>query len=215
LLELNDVTLIAVDCVNLLRLYNPLKYCTDKIKYNSVKIITHKQECNYLKDKFNQDIEFVFIPKIKSIEEYSYFIIKELNKYFSTSHCLIFQNDGWVVNPNAWTNEFLEYDYIGAPWYWLRNIAIRSDHKEYNGNIVGNGGFSLRSKKLCDILANSKEIENTHPEDGQICTVYDKFLESKGIKFASEELAAKFSVENCEIYSGQFGHHNGIFQKII
>lgn len=211
MLELNNVTLLTVDCLNLDRIYRSLKYCTLSIKYNNVKLLTsinkgHEKFKGYL----NQKIEVIDIPKINSTQEYSKFMIKELAKYFDTSHVLICQHDGFVVNPNSWTDEFLEYDYIGAPWYWLRNKQIRNDGLDYFGNIVGNGGFSLRSKKLQTILMKSDEIKNYHPEDGQICTVYNTYLESLGCKFAPEELASKFAVENCEKYSGQFGHHNGI-----
>jgi hypothetical protein len=163
---------------------------------------------NRYKGYLNQNFDIVNIPKINNTFEYSKFMIKELAKYIDSSHVLVCQHDGFVINPNSWTDEFLNYDYIGAPWYWLRNKAIRSDGLDYTGNIVGNGGFSLRSKKLQTILMESEEIKNYHPEDGQICTVYNSFLESKGCKFAPEELASKFAVENCELYNGQFGHHN-------
>ena len=33
-----------------------------------------------------------------------------------TSHYLSIQADGWVLDASRWTDEFLEYDYIGAPW---------------------------------------------------------------------------------------------------
>jgi len=211
MLELNNVTLLIIDCINLDKAYKSLKYCTLSIRYNKVKFLTsinkgHERFQGYL----NQSIEIINIPKINNTKEYSYFMIKNLADYFDTSHVLICQHDGFVINSNAWTDEFLKYDYIGAPWYWLRNKEIRSDHLDYFGNIVGNGGFSLRSKKLQTILKESKEIVNTHPEDGQICTVYNTFLESKGCIFAPEELASKFSIENCKTYNGQFGHHNGI-----
>ena len=56
---------------------------------------------------------------------------------------LIIQHDGFILNHKAWDNEFLNYDYIGAPVYWMGNKLIE----------VGNGGFSLRSKKLLKIIA--------------------------------------------------------------
>ena len=66
-----------------------------------------------------------------------------LKKYIDTDFCLIIQGDGFVIHPENWTDEFLKYDYIGAPW---RNLA------HYSFIRVGNGGFSLRSKKLLKIL---------------------------------------------------------------
>lgn len=87
-------------------------------------------------------------------------MIKELNKYIETSYVLIIQYDGFILNPDAWTDEFLEYDYIGAPWWYTDDCN------------VGNGGFSLRSKKLLEILANDDSILETHPEDHHICRTY-------------------------------------------
>ena len=57
---------------------------------------------------------------------------------------LLIQWDGYVVNPEAWDPAFLGCDYLGAKWYW---------HDD--GMRVGNGGFSLRSRRLLDALAGS------------------------------------------------------------
>lgn len=51
-------------------------------------------------------------------------MIKELNKYIETDYVLIVQYDGFILNPKAWMDEFLEYDYIGAPWWYTDNYNI-------------------------------------------------------------------------------------------
>jgi len=81
----------------------------------------------------------VKIPRIASRAEYSRFVIKELGRHFRTSHLLVIQWDGYVINGKAWQEAFLEYDYIGAPW------GFHTDQHR-----VGNGGFSLRSRRLFD-----------------------------------------------------------------
>ncbi|HWW42109.1 hypothetical protein, partial [Pedobacter sp.] len=43
-------------------------------------------------------------------------IISELHKHIQTSHCLLIHHNGFVVNPDAWTNRWLKLDYIGSPW---------------------------------------------------------------------------------------------------
>lgn len=138
--------------------------------------------------------------------DYSRFMLKELANQFSTSHVLTIHADGYVLNWKAWDDEFLEYDYIGATWTYKDNMN------------VGNGGFSLRSKKLCDILAtNFIEPDLMHPEDHCICRTYRKSLENNfGIKFAPEEVANRFAIEaygasaikGANKYSGQFGFHS-------
>lgn len=132
--------------------------------------------------------------------DYSKFMLKELTKHFDTSHVLTIHADGYVVNWKAWSDEFLQYDYIGGVWDW------------YKDNQVGNGGLSLRSKKLCDILSEY-ELEHYHPEDHHICRTYRKALEQLGIKFAPVEVAKRFSREGYGIahemnmYEGEFGFH--------
>lgn len=132
--------------------------------------------------------------------DYSRFMIRELTKHFTTSHVLTIHADGYILNPFTWQDEWLQYDYIGATWWYK------------DGMNVGNGGFSLRSKKLCDILATYDLAgEHYHPEDHAICRTYRPALEALGIKFAPAEVADKFSLEGHHSpnvkYTGQFGFH--------
>lgn len=154
--------------------------------------------------KCEQDIEFgkslvIYDRKLGSKEGYSKFIIQDLHKYIDTDYALIVQHDGYVKNVEAWTDEYLQYDYIGACWWYK------------DGMNVGNGGFSLRSKKLLQMTAEANWTE-THPEDHVICRTHRKELEAKGIKFAPDELANKFSFEGyyqTGTWNGQFGFHGG------
>ena len=109
---------------------------------------------------------------MKDRETYCKFIINDLHKYIDTEYFLLFQNDGWILNPDAWEDEFLNYDYIGAPWTW----------DEYP---CGNGGFTLRSKALMEEC--SKMITGVYePEDLVICTKYRPYLERKGLNLHQE-----------------------------
>lgn len=141
----------------------------------------------------------------KYTEDYNYITLHLIPHVVTTDFNLIIHGDGFAVNPEAWTSEFLEYDYIGATW---------------SSGIVGNGGFSLRSRKLYDALLDIKPpvkakdypkeilndvryfvIDNTGeyviPEDNIICKIYRDLLETKyGIKFAPPELADRFSIEH-------------------
>lgn len=45
-------------------------------------------------------------------------MVKLLDSYIETPHVLVVQYDGFILNPDAWTDEFLEYDYVGAPWWY-------------------------------------------------------------------------------------------------
>ena len=133
---------------------------------------------------------------------YSDFCINHMHKFIDTEHVLIIHADGYIQNWEAWDNDWLQYDYIGATWSYK------------DGMNVGNGGFSLRSKKLLDILAKAN-IEHVHPEDHHICRTYRESLEQYGIKYAPEEVANKFAIEayganvfpGANKYFGQFGFH--------
>ena len=77
--------------------------------------------------------------------------IKNLYKRFDTEYVVIIQSDGMPVN--AGIEDFLgKYDYVGAPWpghcHW-------KDWFPYPKYGVGNGGFCLRSKKICEQAARS------------------------------------------------------------
>lgn len=106
-----------------------------------------------------------------------------------TDFALYVQSDGFALNKKAWTDEFLEYDYIGAPWPF---------HLDDLGS-VGNGGFSLRSRKLHDALVDMRApvaMLNSAFEDTLICRTFRRALEENyGIKFAPVDLATRFSIE--------------------
>lgn len=137
-------------------------------------------------------MKHVEIPDIASVAEYSHFMIKRLGEYFSGSHALIVQWDGFVTDARQWDPRFLEYDYIGAPW---------------KDGSVGNGGFSLRSRRLVDALRIMQTPE-THPEDHCICHRYRAELQTRfGIRFAPLELARRFSWEASDPGHSTFGLH--------
>jgi len=181
MLSLPDVTLFGVDAHDPAGLLRAAEISQRDVDFGGVNVITER----------------LFSGR----EAYSKFIITQLHKYFNTSHCLIIHPDGYVLNWQAWDDEWLQYDYIGATWWYKDNMN------------VGNGGFSLRSKKLQTILAQQNIPEQyMHPEDHAICRIYRESLEKDfGIKFAPEEVANNFSIEAYNTpdtrYKGSFGFH--------
>ena len=61
-------------------------------------------------------------------------------------------------------------------------------------NIVGNGGFSLRSKKYVDISRNLPTYHKN--EDLNICIFNYDEMKAQNIKFAPPEIAVRFAVEH-------------------
>ncbi|MCX6795145.1 MAG: DUF5672 family protein [Candidatus Falkowbacteria bacterium] len=204
--QLPTVTLLGIDCVNLERLEKAISICQEGLEFGAVKILSSLPGANNI----------VKIPAINSTAEYSEFVINELHKYVDTTHVLLVQYDGFVLAPEAWKDEFLEYDYIGAPWLVADWSVEKFDFPpELVGQfVVGNGGFSLRSKKLLSLsaeLAQAGEILRQDPEDVALGVWYRGLLENRGIKFAPVTIAKEFSFEgeNLENYAwdGQFGFH--------
>lgn len=144
---------------------------------------------------FSEEFKCIVIPRFKSVEDYNYYIFKEVGKFINTSHLLIIQHDGYVINADAWSDEFMQYDYIGAPWTYT------------DGRNVGNGGFSLRSAWLHKVLQDD-EFQFYSPEDEKICRYYRQTLELRyGLKFAPEAVAHKFSFEMHRPIQPTFGFH--------
>ena|SRR3990167_4473157 len=131
-----------------------------------------------------------------SIDEWNKAIIYKLKNHVDTKFCMLIHPDGYVINPDMWTNRWLKYDYIGAPWPLPKdNYSYRDESGEIQR--VGNS-VSLRSKKLLDLIAQREwqsYFGNTN-EDGFICCHNRKWLESKGCKFAPLEIAKYFSKEH-------------------
>lgn len=202
-LNLNNVTLICVDDLAPKESANLFESLSARISFGDLKLLSSRNE-NYITDK---------IKPINSLTDYSHFIINDLHKYVNTEFCMTIQRDGYPINLDSWTDDYLKYDYIGAPWIW----SSFNSRKETcpDGKCVGNGGFSLRSKKILE--ETPKYIENfkklSYNEDDFICKIIGDELKSVGIKFPTVEVADLFSVENT-VYRDQFGFH-GIGTIII
>lgn len=157
-----------------------------------------------------------FIDSIKSLNDYSRFCIQDLRSCFDTDFVLIVQLDGRILNPSAFSFKFFEYDYIGAPWaeyIFLKKRLLKMNKDISNLNYrVGNGGFSLRSKKLCEMTKKYSNLWNGENEDTFISLTLRDKLEKEGIKFAPYEVAKNFSVER-DVYNGQFGAHKWILSN--
>ena len=204
--RLNGVTLLGVDCVDVDRLIQAMEICLKDFEFENVKLLSSiKSDYQYL----------VRINPLNSAEEYSKFIIEHLDEYVETPHVLLIQYDGFILNPNAWSDEFLKYDYIGSPWL-VRNSHIKLGWPEkLSGTyLVGGGGFTLRSKNfisLCADLAKQNFFKKYHPEDVVLCLDNREYFENHNIKFAPVSLAKQFcyEAEDMKNYSwdGQFGFH--------
>jgi hypothetical protein len=192
MLKLDDVTLVLVSSINIDRCVKALQYSMKGIKFAEVLFLTDKT----IK---SDGIKVIKINPLNLIG-YSKFIVYDLHKYINTNHALIIQDDGFVVNPEKWDDEFLKYDYIGAPF----PIPPKNDSITFRtpfGELirVGNGGFSLRSKKILSLATELKlpwkSYFGYHNEDGFYAVHNKHIYEENGCIYAPIEIAAKFSHE--------------------
>ena len=209
---MKEITIVAASDVNINKTINALKVSSDILKpYKTILFTSH----SYFKSIKNDCILIEKIKPLRSKSDYSNFLIFELYKYIKTSHVLIVQWDGFIINPKKWQNNFLLYDYIGAPF--IPRIKAISYSRDINNDfyVIGNGGFSLRSKKLIEApskynLFDDVNLTNSN-EDGFICVLHRKFLESKGFKWAPFNVAKEFSIESplniSELIDLPFGFH--------
>lgn len=194
-LPLREVTLCVADCLNPQLALQAIEKSQQGCEFHSAILFTdqpmpHAQGC-----------KIVPIRTLQSIHDYSRFMLRELAPHIDSRFALIIQWDGYVIDPKAWNAQFFDYDYIGAKWPW---------HQD--GMNVGNGGFSLRSKKLLEATSSSAfdYLEGVN-EDDQICRHHRHALIGQhSIRFAPVSVADQFSYEYAAPDTPTFGFH-GLF----
>ncbi len=211
-LKLSNVTLVCVSNVKHDIQLKVIDHCMELVDFGEAIFITNinlKHNNNKIKIIQTDELSNISYPK-----DWSEFMIYKLKNFINTDFCLVVHNDGFIVNPESWTDEFLKYDYIGSPW---QNNTFIDD----NGEIirVGNGGFSLRSKKLLNVFIDLNipwEAYRDHwHDDGFISMAHLKELREYGILIPDAQLAYKFGREkNCDDLNNSikpFGFH-GYFE---
>jgi len=189
MLNLSNVTLLCVETREPELAHWAINRCLSGVQFGRVVLITNLDRV----DTKRADIDYVQAPPIKTTNDYSELLLTGLDKYVDGSHVLVIQWDSFVIHPQLWSDEFLQYDYIGPVW---------PHHPE---TPVGNGGFSLRSKKLLQAIQQPGFIKK-HPEDYCICADNRDFLEKDGIEIAPVNIAERFAVERT-LWHEAFGFH--------
>ena len=191
-MDFKNITLVAVAGTKVLETIDAMRKCHEQAHFEHTLLLS---------------------PKL-DYKQYNEFVVMELWKYINTDYCLLFQNDGCIVDGSKWTDEFLNYDYIGAPW------PLPQDNYSYRppkGELVRVGNsVSLRSRKILELpsqlgLEWKSYFGNTN-EDGFLCVHNRDILKENGVKFAPFEVALQFSkeaelVENKELKTFAFHTH--------
>jgi len=194
MLELPDVTLVCVDTREPAFALLAMRRTMAGMRFGDAVLFTESARLG----EQPEGIRVVDV-RVDTIEAYSAFMLRGLAERTHTSHLLVVQWDGFATRPQHWSFEFLRWDYIGARW-----------HDRPPELSVGNGGFSLRSRRLL-IALQDPQIRISHPEDICICLHNRERLERHhGICIAPPALAERFAYERLPPQQSTFGFH-GLF----
>lgn len=187
-MSLDRVTLVAADCLNPAAALRAIEFSRERCDFADAVLFTDRPVRTAI-------ARVVAVSRFSSRADYSRFMLEGLADHVRSDFVLIVQWDGFVIDPHAWDERFMDYDYVGAPWWYQ------------DGMNVGNGGFSLRSARLLRATRDARLTE-VDPEDEMICRRHRPMFEARyGIRFAPEALARRFSFERILPGRSTFGFH--------
>jgi Protein of unknown function (DUF5672) len=194
--NLPDVTLVCCETRDHALARLAVQDCVTKVQFGDVLIFTNEPR---LFEPLDCEPRYVIVEDFADKLgwcRYGWFGVPE---HVRTSMMCLIQWDSGVWDTSMWTDEFMEYDYIGAVWGW---------HKTKK---VGNSGFGLKSIRLARYIADRAwEFPcSSSSEDDLLCRKYRPVLEERGFRWAPERLAHKFSFEctRPDSTSRHFGYH--------
>ena len=133
--------------------------------------------------------ERIQIPRFDH-DQFNIWVNTGVPAFIGTDFAMSVHEDGFVLDPSRWKKEFLDYDYIGAPW---------------SDGVVGNGGFNIESQELlCAKRFLPFSVKVSPPWDGHdiiasdcyVCRLHRELLRDEyKITFAPRDLAMEFSTE--------------------
>lgn len=209
--NLPQVTLLGFDGQDPDALARVLNYCSNLFEFAEVKMWS--PHCPGCFSPQCMKVTHQFVPD-GSLHAYNAWEIGGMD--FDTDFALCVQKDGFIINPQKWDPLWLNYDYLGAPW-----PATWPNINKWD-NLVGNGGFSLRSKKFVECSKRAYPLWNqTMNSDVFLCRVMYQCFMDLGIHYAPIPVADGFSWEARDdgIKGKAFGFHHGnhlpLYQHLI
>ena len=194
------VSLVIADTESYVLANNAIEQCLRGFDFHEVLIFTDKPE---LWPRYRTHR----IDRIQTIEDYNNLMISTVPFHVETEFFIVAQFDGFILNGAAFSAEFYDFDYIGAPW----------PSTAYEHFRVGNGGFSWRSRRLAVAAAGMAGFRDpTDSEDAFIGRVLRVALENRHqCRFPDEDTARRFSYE-MELPTGPvFGFHGLMHLPLI
>ena len=197
-LLLPDVTLAAMTSVKVAATIKAMEYSCRGIVFGDAVLITDRKPLGLPKS-----IRYSHTSRMRGIDDFNYKMLYELGDHIRTDFVLIVHADGFVVHPECWRDEFLDYDYIGAPWP-LPPAGDTTTYRDRDGRIcrVGNS-CGIRSRRLLDYpkkagipwFGDYAYGKLWYYEDGFLCCKIRHLLEEQGMKIAPIEVAKYYAHE--------------------
>ena len=194
MLKLPNVTLCAMTSVDIYETVRALRYSMRGIEFGEVVLISDRKPLF-----LPRDIRFSPTSRLDDIDKFNYKMVYELHRHINTDYALIVHADGFVIHPEKWRDQFLEYDYIGSPWPLPKDEL---QYRDRNGGIcrVGNS-VSIRSRRLMEYperheVAWVPGYDGFYNEDIFLCCYLKNEMEREGIRIAPFEEAVLFGREH-------------------
>lgn len=202
MLNLPDITLVCVETREHELAAMAVDDCCKKAEFGAILILTDDPTKFWISTKtkleWRNQARFFKVPDWPDKLGWSRSWWYDVPPLLRTRQTLNIQWDSWIWDASAWRDEFLQYDYVGAPWW-------------YDDRNVGNGGFSLVSTALKRYVAKNRDRFpcDTSIDDDLLCRKYRPQLEAAGFVWAPEKVARHFAFEGC----GPAGHPNTVPPK--
>lgn len=185
-LQLPDVTLVMIETREHELARMAIEDCLRVADFGELLILTNKPELVGA-DWWDCQYRYDLVPDWPNKEGWARSMWFDVPPLLKTSHMLGIQWDSWIWDASMWRDEFLQYDFIGAPWWYK------------DGMNVGNSGFCLKSTRLARYIAKHRDRFpcDTSAEDDLLCRKYRPALEEAGFVWAPEKVAYDFAFEGC------------------
>jgi hypothetical protein len=191
MLDLSRVTLLFVETRAHEITKRVIDDCLTKATFGDVLIYSDKPDLIPV-----SGARYIQCPDFANKKKAGAFYYGRAMEAVETDFALMLEWDAGIFDETKWLPEFFDYDYIGAPW-----VRPQDD-----GHNVGNGGFTLMSKKLGHYAV---EHVRQYPvyTDWDFCRFQRPKYEAAGFKWPNADLASYFAWELGTRNPDHFGYH--------
>ena len=194
MLDLPDVTLLFVETRAHGITERVIADCISKCNFGEILLYTDKPDL--IRFNPNSRARTILVPDFPDKRAAGQFYYQHACAGITTDFALMLEWDAGIYDASKWKPEFLNYDYIGAPW------QVRPGDRDD----VGNGGFTIMSKRLGTFLHENADRYPVYT-DVDLCRKHRIRLEAEGFKWPDNYLAGQFSWELLMRDPDHFGFH--------